>query len=85
MQCKIVDTQISLFVEMSVVLWPRQEVLQLVVPQLGSVGRVLNKSTVVEILRRLVNYHGEEKHLRLHQIELEFMPILPLFFLLLCN
>ena len=31
---------------MSIILWPRQEVLQLVIPELAVVGRVLNASTV---------------------------------------
>lgn len=38
---------------MSVVLWPRQEVLQLVLPQLGSVGRNLNANTAINLVKKL--------------------------------
>eukprot|EP01033_Poteriospumella_lacustris_P005533 gene5533-3946_t len=39
---------------MSVVLWPRQEVLQLVIPQLSTIGKGLHLSTIGEISRRLL-------------------------------
>jgi hypothetical protein len=38
---------------MSVVLWPRQEVLQLVIPQLGHVGVSLTPNAVFEIMQKL--------------------------------
>ncbi|KAJ1423387.1 tubulin binding cofactor C-domain-containing protein [Ochromonadaceae sp. CCMP2298] len=45
---------------MSVVLWPRQEVLQLVIPQLGSVGRHLNANTANNLIRRLTKLQTPE-------------------------
>ncbi len=49
---------------MSVVLWPRQEVLQLVIPQLGSVGRVFNNSTIIDVIQRLSKLQNDEGKIR---------------------
>jgi len=45
---------------MSIVLWPRQEVLQLVIPELGSVGRHLNANTANNLIRRLTKLQTPE-------------------------
>lgn len=49
---------------MSIILWPRQEVLQLVIPELAVVGRVLNASTAMNVIRRLTRYQSTEGKLR---------------------
>ena len=49
---------------MSIILWPRQEVLQLVIPELAIVGRVLNVSTAINVIRRLTRYQSTEGKLR---------------------
>lgn len=45
---------------MSVVLWPRQEVLQLVIPQLGTVGRKLNANTALNLIKRLAKFQNSD-------------------------
>lgn len=45
---------------MSVVLWPRQEVLQLVIPQLGTVGRNLNANTALNLIKRLAKFQNSD-------------------------
>ena len=49
---------------MSIILWPRQEVLQLVIPELAVVGRVLNASTAMNVIRRMTRYQSTEGKLR---------------------
>ncbi len=49
---------------MSVVLWPRQEVLQLVIPQLGTVGRVLNQNSILEVIWKLSNVQNNDGKIR---------------------
>lgn len=49
---------------MSVVLWPRQEVLQLVIPQLSAIGKGLHLSTIGEISRRLLELRNTDGKIR---------------------
>lgn len=49
---------------MSVVLWPRQEVLQLIIPQLGTVGKNLNNSTATAVVRKLSTFQSDEGKVR---------------------
>lgn len=49
---------------MSIVLWPRQEILQLVLPQLANCGRALTQKVTEEIiikLSKLQNHDGKIK------------------------
>eukprot|EP01038_Epipyxis_sp_PR26KG_P015941 gene15941-21631_t len=45
---------------MPVLLWPRQEVLQLVVPQLGQIGRPLTHTTAKNLIKRLGKFQTTE-------------------------
>ena len=49
---------------MSMILWPRQEVLQLVIPQLGSVGRNLNANTAINVIRKLTKMQTTDGKIR---------------------
>ena len=49
---------------MSIVLWPRQEILQLVVPQLGSIGKTLDNTTAINAVRQLIKYQTIEGKIR---------------------
>jgi hypothetical protein len=50
---------------MSVVLWPRQEVLQLVIPQLSTIGKGLHLSTVGELSRKLLELRNSQGKINL--------------------
>lgn len=49
---------------MSTVLWPRQEVLQLVIPQLGVVGKTLDNATAINAVKQLSKYQTVEGKIR---------------------
>lgn len=49
---------------MSVVLWPRQEVLQLVVPQFSTAGRSLTPSMILEVVRKLLPLRNQDGKIR---------------------
>jgi hypothetical protein len=48
----------------SVVLWPRQEVLQLVLPQLATCGRLLNQKLIEELVLRLLKVQSSAGQIR---------------------
>lgn len=58
---------------MSMILWPRQEVLQLVIPQLGSVGRNLNANTAINVIRKLTKMQTTDGKIRFHIIILSIL------------
>lgn len=58
------DYSIGSAAKMSVVLWPRQEVLQLVIPQLSTIGKGLHLSTIGEISRRLLELRNTDGKIR---------------------
>ncbi len=49
---------------MSIVLWPRQEVLQLVIPQLGLTGRSLTNALAISVTKQLSQYQSIEGKIR---------------------
>lgn len=49
---------------MSVVLWPRQEVLQLVLPQLATCGRLLTQKLIEEIILKLSKVQNSDGQIR---------------------
>lgn len=49
---------------MSTVLWPRQEVLQLVIPQLGVVGKTLDNATALCAVKQLSKFQTVEGKIR---------------------
>ena len=50
--------------DLSVVLWPRQEVLQLVIPQLGTAGRNLSNTVAIKAIRKLGKVQTVEGKIR---------------------
>lgn len=49
---------------MSVVLWPRQEVLQLVIPHLGNVGKGLNQFNAFHAVNKLSKLQNQDHMIR---------------------
>ena len=49
---------------MSTVLWPRQEVLQLVIPQLSVVGKTLDNATAINAVKQLSKFQTVDGKIR---------------------
>jgi hypothetical protein len=49
---------------MSIVLWPRQEVLQLVISQLGQIGKHLSNSSAIACVKQLSKHQTIEGKIR---------------------
>lgn len=50
--------------KMSIVLWPRQEILQLVTPQLANSGRSLTQKLVEEVVIKLSELQSPDGRIR---------------------